>query len=53
MKIDPHRVIGVVTKVDLMDRGTDISELVTNNFVIIPRGYVGIKNRSQEDVENF
>lgn len=37
---------------DLMERGTDISELVTNNFLSIPRGYIAIKNRSAFDVDN-
>jgi hypothetical protein len=46
------RIIGVVSKVDLMDRGTDISELVTNNFIMLPRGYIALKNRSYEEVEN-
>ena len=48
---DGLRTIGVVTKLDLMDEGTDAREILENKLVALRRGYVGVVNRSQKDIE--
>lgn len=53
-KIDPkgERMIGCLTKIDLMDRGTDARNILLNKCQVpLKLGYVGIKNRSQADIE--
>jgi replication fork clamp-binding protein CrfC len=51
---DPEgvRTLGVITKIDIMDRGTDASGMILNREVPLRLGYVGVKNRSQEDINN-
>jgi len=44
------RTIGVITKLDLMDEGTDASEILENKLLPLKRGYVGVVNRSQKDI---
>lgn len=53
-KWDPEgtRTLGVITKIDIMDRGTDASAMIMNREIPLKLGYVGIKNRSQEDINN-
>ena len=48
MEIDKEgkRTIGVVTKIDIMDKGTDIRELLLGHDFPLLLGYVGVKNRS-------
>lgn len=52
--LDPKgiRTIGVVTKVDIMDRGTNAKRMIMNQEVTLRLGYVGVKNRAQEDIIN-
>lgn len=52
--LDPKgiRTIGVVTKVDIMDRGTNAKRMIMNQEVQLRLGYVGVKNRAQEDIIN-
>ena len=45
------RTMGVLTKLDLMDPGTDASEMLQNRVIPLRRGYVGVVNRGQRDVE--
>ena len=45
------RTIGVLTKLDLMDEGTDAREILENKLFSLRRGYVGVVNRSQKDIE--
>ncbi|CAI7890020.1 unnamed protein product [Closterium sp. NIES-53] len=47
---DGHRTIGVITKLDIMDRGTDACNLLLGNVIPLRLGYVGVINRSQEDI---
>ena len=47
-----ERTLGVITKIDIMDRGTDASQMILNKIVHLKLGYVGVKNRSQEDINN-
>jgi len=45
-----ERTIGVLTKLDLMDEGTNAKEILLNNEIKLRYGYVGIKGRSQMDI---
>jgi len=52
-EVDPQgmRTIGVITKLDLMDQGTDAKEILENRLMPLRRGYIGVVNRSQKDIE--
>ncbi|EDV27612.1 uncharacterized protein TRIADDRAFT_53484 [Trichoplax adhaerens] len=52
-EVDPQglRTIGVITKLDLMDDGTDARDILENKLLPLRRGYVGVVNRSQRDIE--
>lgn len=45
------RTIGVLTKVDLMDEGTNIREVLRNQVIPLKLGYVPVVNRSQKDID--
>lgn len=45
------RTIGVITKLDLMDKGTDARDILENKLHPLRRGYVGVVNRSQADID--
>lgn len=45
------RTIGVITKLDLMDEGTDARDILENKLLPLRRGYIGVVNRSQKDIE--
>lgn len=47
---DGKRTIGVITKLDIMDRGTDARNLLLGKVIPLQLGYVGVVNRSQEDI---
>ncbi|CAK9882879.1 unnamed protein product [Sphagnum jensenii] len=47
---DGSRTIGVITKLDIMDRGTNARNFLLGNVVPLRLGYVGVVNRSQEDI---
>lgn len=51
-EVDPQglRTIGVLTKLDLMDEGTDALEILENRLLPLRRGYVGVVNRGQKDI---
>ncbi|XP_030428315.1 dynamin-3 isoform X7 [Gopherus evgoodei] len=52
-EVDPQglRTIGVITKLDLMDEGTDATEILENKLLPLRRGYIGVVNRSQKDID--
>uniref|UniRef100_A0A8C3TZC0 Dynamin-2 n=1 Tax=Catharus ustulatus TaxID=91951 RepID=A0A8C3TZC0_CATUS len=52
-EVDPQglRTIGVITKLDLMDEGTDAREVLENKLLPLRRGYIGVVNRSQKDID--
>ncbi|XP_018419545.1 PREDICTED: dynamin-1 isoform X6 [Nanorana parkeri] len=52
-EVDPHglRTIGVITKLDLMDEGTDARDVLENKLLPLRRGYIGVVNRSQKDID--
>ena len=43
-------IAGVLTKLDIMDRGTDASAILRNEAVPLRLGYIGMINRSQADI---
>ncbi|KAA0719628.1 Dynamin-3 [Triplophysa tibetana] len=51
--VDPQgqRTIGVITKLDLMDEGTDARDVLENKLLPLRRGYTGVVNRSQKDID--
>ena len=51
-EVDPegYRTVGVLTKLDLMDRGTDALDIINNNVIPLKLGYFPVVNRSQHDI---
>lgn len=51
-RIDPKgiRTVGVITKIDIMDRGTNAKRMIMNQEIQLRLGFVGVKNRAQEDI---
>ncbi|XP_037544982.1 dynamin-3 isoform X1 [Nematolebias whitei] len=52
-EVDPQgvRTIGVITKLDLMDEGTDARDILENKLLPLRRGFIGVVNRSQKDID--
>eukprot|EP01024_Parvocaulis_polyphysoides_P024264 TRINITY_DN2224_c0_g4_i1.p1 TRINITY_DN2224_c0_g4~~TRINITY_DN2224_c0_g4_i1.p1 ORF type:complete len:628 (-),score=135.21 TRINITY_DN2224_c0_g4_i1:568-2451(-) len=52
--VDPagERTIGVFTKIDIMDRGTDVRDELLGRAVPLKMGWVGVINRSQKDIND-
>ena len=46
------RTIGVLTKIDIMDPGTDARKILLNQEIPLKLGYVGVRNRSKQDLIN-
>ena len=46
------RTLGVLTKLDIMDAGTDARKALMNEEIPLKLGYVGVKNRSKQDLNN-
>ena len=46
------RTLGVLTKLDIMDAGTDARKALLNEEIPLKLGYVGVKNRSKQDLNN-
>ncbi|KAK6781561.1 hypothetical protein RDI58_019357 [Solanum bulbocastanum] len=53
-QVDPTgtRTIGVITKLDIMDKGTNARNFLLGKVIPLRLGYVGVVNRSQEDINN-
>ena len=51
-EVDPKglRTVGVVTKLDLMDAGTDALDVLEGKVIPLKLGYIGVVNRSQKDI---
>ncbi|KAJ7230523.1 Dynamin central region-domain-containing protein [Mycena pura] len=49
---DPQgrRTIGVLTKLDLMDAGTNALDVLTGRVYPLKLGFIGVVNRSQQDI---
>jgi len=52
--VDPKglRTLGVITKIDLMDQGTNALNYLNGKVVPLKLGYVGVVNRSQQDIND-
>jgi dynamin 1-like protein len=46
------RTLGVLTKLDIMDAGADAKKVLMNEEIPLKLGYVGVKNRSKQDLNN-
>lgn len=53
-EVDPsgQRTIGVLTKIDIMDQGTDCMDILQNKVYPLKLGYIGVINRSQKDIND-
>ncbi|KAI8099913.1 Dynamin central region-domain-containing protein [Halteromyces radiatus] len=53
-EVDPEglRTIGVLTKVDLMDQGTDVIDILAGRVIPLRLGYVPVVNRGQRDIDS-
>lgn len=51
--VDPlgRRTIGVLTKVDLMDHGTNAMDILSGRVYPLKLGFIGVVNRSQQDIQ--
>uniref|UniRef100_A0A6G1S368 Dynamin-1-like protein n=2 Tax=Aceria tosichella TaxID=561515 RepID=A0A6G1S368_9ACAR len=51
-EVDPDgkRTLAVLTKLDIMDPGTDALEVLTGRLIMIRLGIIGVVNRSQKDI---
>lgn len=52
--VDPvgKRTIGVLTKLDLMDHGTNAMDILTGRVYPLKLGFIGVVNRSQQDIQS-
>ncbi|EMR69187.1 hypothetical protein MGN70_013597 [Eutypa lata] len=46
-----RRTIGVLTKVDLMDHGTNALDILSGRVYPLKLGFIGVVNRSQQDIQ--
>jgi len=55
-EVDPYsqRTMGIITKIDIMDKGTSIDavNILLNKSFPLKLGYIGVICRSQEDIKN-
>jgi dynamin 1-like protein len=51
--VDPlgRRTIGVLTKIDLMDHGTNALDILSGRVYPLKLGFIGVVNRSQQDIQ--
>ncbi|XP_072345069.1 LOW QUALITY PROTEIN: dynamin-1-like protein [Scyliorhinus torazame] len=47
---DGRRTLAVITKLDLMDAGTDAVDVLTGRVIPVKLGIIGVVNRSQHDI---
>lgn len=52
--VDPQgrRTIGVLTKLDLMDAGTNAADILAGRVYPLKLGFIGVVNRSQQDIND-
>lgn len=52
-QVDPQgrRTIGVLTKLDLMDHGTNAIDILSGRVYPLKLGFIGVVNRSQQDIQ--
>lgn len=53
-EVDPEgrRTIGILTKLDLMDAGTNALDILTGRVYHLKLGFIGVVNRSQQDINS-
>lgn len=53
-EVDPEgkRTLGVLTKLDIMEQGTDALKVLLGRVIPIRLGIIGVVNRSQEEIRN-
>lgn len=51
-QLDPQgkRTIGVITKIDIMDKGTNARRMLMNQEIPLKLGFIGVRNRCQQDI---
>jgi dynamin 1-like protein len=51
--VDPlgRRTIGILTKLDLMDHGTNALDILSGRVYPLKLGFIGVVNRSQQDIQ--
>ena len=47
-----RRTLAVITKLDLMDHGTDAYDVLCGRVIPVKLGILGVINRSQLDIKN-
>lgn len=52
-QVDPQgkRTIGILSKLDLMDQGTNASDILAGHVYPLKLGFIGVVNRSQNDIQ--
>ncbi|PGH08017.1 dynamin GTPase [Blastomyces parvus] len=52
--VDPmgRRTIGILTKLDLMDHGTNALDILSGRVYPLKLGFIGVVNRSQQDIQS-
>lgn len=53
-EVDPdgRRTLAVITKLDLMDAGTDAMDVLCGRVIPVKLGIIGVVNRSQQDINH-
>ncbi|XP_050528544.1 dynamin-1-like protein [Daktulosphaira vitifoliae] len=53
-EVDPEgkRTLAVITKLDLMDAGTDAVDILCGRVIPVKLGIIGVVNRSQQDIND-
>ena len=52
MLFSGRRTLAVVTKLDLMDAGTDAMDVLCGRVIPVKLGIIGVVNRSQADIQD-
>lgn len=52
-QVDPtgKRTVGVLSKIDLMDQGTNAVDILKGSVYPLKLGFIGVVNRSQQDIQ--
>lgn len=52
-QVDPtgKRTVGILSKIDLMDQGTNAVDILKGNVYPLKLGFIGVVNRSQQDIQ--
>lgn len=53
-EVDPQglRTLGLLTKIDIVNRGENVLDILQNKVLPLKMGYIGVVNRNQEDINN-